>query len=120
MPSLASQSALDPAERRRSPRRVCRVRASLELPGLAPLPGQALDVSQDGMSVLLPHPLPEKSACRVRFALFVHGAMRQFDVSAQLLGNVFVSDSVRLSLKFTELPEPTRKLLGDFVRFHLG
>jgi c-di-GMP-binding flagellar brake protein YcgR len=96
------------------------VRASLELPGQPPLPGRALDVSADGMSMLLPHPLPEKLSCRVRFALFVHGAFHKFDIKAQLLGSVFLSDSVRLSLKFNEIEPATRKLLADFVHFHLG
>lgn len=72
------------------------------------------------MSVLLPRPLPEKLSCRVRFALCVHGAFHLFDLPAQLLGSVFLTDSVRLSLKFTEAPPGLRKLLADYVQGRYG
>ena len=81
--------------------------------------GRAIDIGQGGMALHLPHALPGGIDCRLRFSLFVQGAIHGFDVQGQVLGSVFLRNEVRVNLRFTQLPAPAAKLLGDYVRFHL-
>jgi len=57
-------------DRRDGPRRICRVRASVVLPGHAPLPGTTIDVSRDGIAILLDYPLPSGTGCDISFCVF--------------------------------------------------
>ena len=120
MRALASHTTTDGADGRDGPRRICRVRATVELPGHPPLSGRSIDVGQGGMGLLLSHALPSGLDCTVRFSLFVQSAVHHFDLPAQTLGSVFLRDDVRLSLRFTQVPPASARLLGDYVRFHLS
>jgi len=88
--------------------------------GHPPLHGRTLDVGLGGMGLLLPHALPGGLNCRVRFSLFIQAAIHHFDLPAQTVASVFLRDDVRLSLRFTQVPPASAKLLGDYVRFQLS
>ena len=118
--ALASHTPSTALESRDGPRRICRVRASIEIPGHPPLHGRTLDVGLGGMGLLLPHALPGGLHCRVRFSLFIQAAIHHFDLPAQTVASVFLRDDVRLSLRFTQVPPASAKLLGDYVRFQLS
>ena len=110
----------DNAERRDGPRRICRVRASVEIPGHPPLTGRVIDIGLGGMAVHLSHALPDGLSCRIRFALFAQGGIQQVDVQAQTVSSVFLSHQVRLSLRFSQLAPAVSRLLGDYVRFNVS
>ena len=118
--AFASHTSSAATDSRDGPRRICRVRASIEIPGHAPLPGRTLDVGQGGMGLLAAHALPGGMNCRVRFSLFIQSAIHHFDLPAQTVASIFLRDDVRLSLRFTQVPPASAKLLGDYVRFQLS
>ena len=72
------------------------------------------------MGLLLSHALPSGLNCMVRFSLFVQTAIHHFDLPAQTVSSIFLRDDVRLSLRFTQVPPASARLLGDYVRFQLS
>lgn len=115
--SLAFRPDTQAAERRASPRRICRVRAVVEVTGGPSLPAVTVDVGRDGMAVLLPRPLPDGTTCRVMFSIFSGGSVRRLDLNARACNSIFVSHHVRVGLAFTGMMPATGKLLGEFVNF---
>jgi hypothetical protein len=105
------------ADDRRSPRRICRLRAVVDVTGGPSLPAVTVDIGRDGMAVLLPRPLPDGTTCRVAFSIFSGGRVQRLDLNARASNSVFVRDAVRVGLAFTGMMPATGKLLGDFVSF---
>jgi hypothetical protein len=102
---------------RRSPRRLCRVRAVVDVTGGPSLAAVTVDIGRDGMAVLLPRPLPDGSTCRVAFSVFSGGSVRRLDLNARASNSVFVRDAVRVGLMFTGMMPATGSLLAEFVNF---
>lgn len=107
------------AERRQVPRRVCRVKVAVQLEDQSLLAGRTVDLSQEGLALLLPRPLPPGSVCRVDFALYVDGVHRAVAAAAEVSNCVFLRDDVRIGLRFTSLDKNTKKMLSAFVA-HAG
>ena len=105
------------ADDRRSTRRICRLRAVVDVIGGPSLPAVTVDIGRDGMAVLLSRPLPDGTACRVAFSIFSGGSVQRLDLNARASNSVFVFDAVRVGLTFTGMMPATGKLLGDFVNF---
>ena len=104
-------------ERRDGPRRICRVRASVTLPGHPPLAGTTIDISRDGIAILLDHPLPGGIACEIGFSVFAKGGVQRLDLGAQALNSVFVRDAVRVCFSFTRVGLDAQRILSEFVGY---
>lgn len=104
-------------ERRSGPRRICRVRASVTLPGAAPLPGVTVDIGRDGMSLLLPCPLRDGTACRIVFSVFSGGGIRRLDLDARASNSIFVSDAVRVGFVFGHVMPADAAVLNEFSSY---
>lgn len=102
---------------RRSPRRICRVRAVVDVTGGPSLPAVTVDIGRDGMAVLLPCPLPDGTACRVVFSIFSGGGVQRIELNARASNSIFVRDDVRVGLTFTGVMPAVGNLLGEFVNF---
>jgi hypothetical protein len=102
---------------RRSPRRICRLRAVVEVTGGPSLPAVTVDIGRDGMAVLLPCPLPEGTSCRVGFSLFGGGTVQRLDLNARAINSVFVHADVRVGLAFTNILPAANALLSEFVNY---
>jgi hypothetical protein len=102
---------------RRSPRRICRVRAVVDVTGGPSLPAVTVDIGRDGMAVLLPRPLPDGTACRVAFSLFSGGSVQRIELNARASNSIFVRDDVRVGLAFTGVMPAVGNLLAEFVNF---
>jgi c-di-GMP-binding flagellar brake protein YcgR len=105
------------AERRDGPRRICRVRASVALPGHEPLPGITIDIGRDGMAVLLDYALPAGLACDIGFSVFAKNAVQRIEVRAQVASSIFVHDRVRVSFSFSKVGTEAQRVLNEFVGF---
>ena len=102
---------------RRSPRRLCRVRAVVDVTAGPSLPGVTVDVGRDGMAVLLPHPLPDGATCRVAFSIFSGGSVQRIQLNARASSSIFMRDYVRVGLSFTGMMPAVGNLLAEFVNF---
>jgi hypothetical protein len=102
-------------DRREGPRRTCRLRASVMLPGHAPLPALTVDISRDGAALLLDCPLPSGTTCEVSFGVFAKGGVQQVNVGAQALISVFVRDAVRVSFSFSKVGIDAQRILTEFI-----
>ena len=105
------------ADRRDGPRRICRLRARVALPGHAPLAGVTIDISRDGVALLLDHPLPPGMGCDISFNVFAKGAVQRIDAKAQALNSVFVRDAVRVSFSFNHIGVEAQRMLSEFVGY---
>jgi hypothetical protein len=115
--SLAFRPDTQAAERRTSPRRICRIRAVVDVTGGPSLPAVTVDIGRDGMAVLLPCPLPDGTTCRVTFSIFSGGSVQRLDLNARACNSIFVSHDVRVGLAFTGMMPATGNLLAEFVNF---
>lgn len=104
-------------ERRQVPRRVCRVNITVQFSGLPLLNGRTVDLSQEGVALLLPRPFPPGSLCQVDFVLYVDGVHRKVAAAAEVINCVFLRDDVRIGLRFKSLDKETTKMLSAFVRY---
>jgi hypothetical protein len=105
------------ADDRRSPRRICRLRAVVDVTGGPSLPAVTVDIGRDGMAVLLPCPLPDGTTCRVTFSIFSGGSVQRIQLNARASNSIFVRDAVRVGLMFTGMMPATGNLLAEFVNF---
>ena len=104
-------------ERRTSPRRTCRVRATVDVSGSAILPATTVDIGRDGMALLLPCPLPDGTACRIVFSIFCGGSVQRLEVHARATSSIFVHAHVRVGFAFTGVPPSANSLLAEFVGY---
>lgn len=102
---------------RRSPRRVCRVRAVVDVTSGPSLPAVTVDIGRDGMAVLLPCPLPDGTTCRVAFSIFSGGSVQRIQLNARASSSIFVRDAVRVGLCFSGMMPAVGNLLAEFVNF---
>ena len=117
-PWLTDQYAESGApERRQVPRRVCRVKVAVQPGSLPLLTGRTVDLSQEGVALLLPRPLPPGSLCQVNFTLYIDGFHRNVAADAEVINCVFLRDDVRIGLRFKSLDKETTKMLSAFVRY---
>nr|AGU11840.1 hypothetical protein [uncultured organism] len=105
------------AERRDSPRRICRLRASVALAGHDPLPGITFDIGRDGMAILLDYALPPGLSCDIGFSVFAKNAVQWVEVGAKVVSSIFVHDRVRVSFSFSKVGMDAQRVLTDFVGF---
>ncbi len=105
------------ADDRRSPRRLCRLRAVVDVTAGPSLPGVTVDIGRDGMAVLLPRPLPDGATCRVAFSIFSGGSVRRIELNARASSSIFVRDAVRVGLSFSGMMPAVGNLLAEFVNF---
>jgi len=104
-------------ERRTSPRRICRVRAVVDVTGRPTLPAVTVDIGRDGMALLLPCPLPDGTPCRITFSIFSGGRVQRVELHAKAVKSVFVHADVRVGFAFTGVPPAANSLLAEFVSY---
>ena len=102
---------------RRSPRRLCRVRAVVDVTGGPRLPGVTVDIGRDGMAVLLSRPLRDGTTCRVGFSIFSGGRVQRIELNARASTSIFLRDAVRVGLSFSGMMPAVGNLLAEFVNF---
>lgn len=103
-------------DRRDTPRRPYRVGALIHVPGLPPLKGRTVDISPEGVALLLPRPFPPGSRCTIGFAIYTNGALQEINAAVEVTNCVFLSSDVRVGCRFVALDEGTKKILSAFVR----
>jgi c-di-GMP-binding flagellar brake protein YcgR len=113
--SAMQPSQADAIDRRSGPRRTCRVRASVTLADGTTLAAVSIDISREGMALLLPCPLPVGTECSIHFSVYVFGAIHRILLSARALNSVFMSHDVRVGFAFVRLGTDSQRLLSEFV-----
>jgi len=104
-------------ERRTSPRRPCRVRATVEPDGGTTLSATTVDIGRDGMALLLSRPLPDGTPCRIVFSIFCGGGVQRLELQARAVKSVFVPAHVRVGFAFTGVPPAAGAVLAEFVGY---
>ena len=102
-------------ERRVSPRRACRLRVDLRLPDGQALQAASIDISCEGIGLLLPGPLPVGTECAIAFSVYTGGAVQRIQASARALNSVFLRHDVRVGFAFSRIAPEQLRLLAGFV-----
>lgn len=103
-------------DRRDAPRKTCRVRACLDVGGQFELVGKTLDLSHNGISLLLPQALPQGCVGNLRFLIFVNGNLEPIRARVEVANCVFLSTDVRVGFRFVELDPASKHILGVLMR----
>lgn len=103
-------------DRREQQRKVCRVSATVLVAELGHLPAKTIDLSTQGIALLLPVALPRGTVAEVGFKLYVSGALHQVKAGIEVTNCVFLSADVRVGCSFVSLDAAARRVLSDFMR----
>ena len=103
-------------DRRSGERKMCRVRADFQIDGYAPVHARTLDLSLEGIGLLLPIAFSPGTVGEVRFQLHLNGLSIPVSVKVEISNNVFRSADVRVGCLLMFVGENTRRTLNDFLR----
>jgi CheY-like chemotaxis protein len=109
--SLQAARELMQRERRRYPRVAIHAPASMDYAGTENVPATILDLSEDGIAIQCEHKLPPR--CKVYFQF----TLPQHTSKVRLSGQVMWQDSSgRVGIRFAEVPQLSRRCLGEWLR----
>ncbi|KFI06928.1 PilZ domain-containing protein [Massilia sp. BSC265] len=103
-------------DRRDALRKTCRVRAFLDIGGQLQLVGKTLDLSHNGISLLLPQALQQGCVGNLRFSIYVNGNLELIRARVEVSNCVFLSMDVRVGFRFVELDPSSKRTLGVLMR----
>lgn len=106
----------DMLDRRSGERKMCRVRADFQISGYVPLQVRMLDLSLEGIGLLLPIAFPLGTVGALRFQLHINGLATLVTVNVEISNNVFRRTDVRAGCWLLPIDEKTRRTLTDFLR----
>ena len=104
-------------DRRAAPRKILSVRAKLGLPGNKTLTGQTVDVSETGMSVVIPFELRPGQECTISLDLSACGV----DSEIQIVGRACYCvksgpENFRTGMQFVQLTPETKAFITAMLR----
>jgi CheY-like chemotaxis protein len=109
--SLLAARELMQRERRRHSRVAIHAPASMDYAGAENVPATILDLSEDGIAIQCERKLPPR--CKVYFQF----SLPQHTSKVRLSGQVMWQDSSgRVGIRFAEVPQMSRRSLGDWLR----
>lgn len=109
--SLQAARELMQRERRRYPRVALHAPASMDYAGTENVPATILDLSEDGISIQCERKLPPRCKVYFQFTLPQHAS------KVRLSGQVMWQDSSgRVGIRFAEVPQLSRRTLGEWLR----
>lgn len=114
--SVSTTNGASHIDRRDAPRKICRVRAFLDLDSQLQLAGKTLDLSHTGVSLLLPQSLQQGCVGNLRFSIFVGGSLELIHARVEVSNCVFLSTDVRVGFRFVELDPSSKRALGVLMR----
>lgn len=104
------------ADTRSYPRKVLRCLALVALPGATPLRGKTLDVSLDGVSIMLADQLTVGQVCSVGFEAPLNGRMVRITSPARAVYSILHgTDGFRTGFQFERMDAANSKLLAELM-----
>lgn len=98
--STLPYTQLSDREQRRFPRKIFRQQASLGLPGAGIVQGYTLDISAQGLSVLIPIALKVGEVCSVRFNILINGQTTRVSGVGKVANCSCAGDGFRIGMHF--------------------
>ena len=92
------------------------MRAVLDVGGQLQLVGKTLDLSHNGISLLLPQALQQGCVGNLRFSIFVNGNLELIRARVEVSDCVFLSTDVRVGFRFVELDPTSQRALAALMR----
>lgn len=78
--------------------------------------GRAIDISPNGMSMVLPENLEAGRECLVTFEATVNGAKYKVAARANPVYSIYSGDSFRTGFKFERVDEPTETAIRSLIK----
>jgi c-di-GMP-binding flagellar brake protein YcgR len=107
-------SEMTESEARLAPRKKLCCSAKVAAENRAPLKGQAIDISLNGISVLVAEPIPFGLSCSVAFEVAIDGEIKQVSAIARSVYSVAKgTEGFRIGLQFFYLDESKAALINQ-------
>ena len=103
------------SEQRKTPRRILRVRAHVEIAGRQ-LMTRTHDLSTDGISILLPFPPPRASVARIQFTLLSGSTLHTIVLTAKLTHCTLSADEFRSGFAIVQIADKDQQLVNAFCK----
>ena len=111
----APYTQLSELDQRRYPRRLFRQQISMGVPGQAILQGYTLDISAQGLSVLIPIPLKVGEVCSVRFNIMINGQTMRVAGTGKVINCSCAGEGFRIGLHFKAQDPAVQQALIKFT-----
>lgn len=103
-------------DQRHSARKILKTRALLALEGEAPFTGRTVDVSDNGVSITVSHPLLVGQAGKVSFDILIDGKPTPISARAKVMYCIFSHDEFKVGFQFLNLELSAMTALARFLR----
>ena len=103
-------------DQRKSTRKILKTRAMLAMEGEAPFVGRTVDVSDNGVSISVSHPLLVGQAGQVGFDLLLDGKPTPISARAKVMYCIFSNDEFKVGFQFLNLELSAMTARARFLR----
>ncbi|MEW6025112.1 MAG: PilZ domain-containing protein [Pseudomonadota bacterium] len=103
-------------EQRQSPRKVLKTRAMLAFEGSAPVLCRTTDLSAQGVSITVPHPVVAGQTAQLRFDLLVDGNIVPINTRAKASHCILSHGEFKVGFQFLNLDLGAMTALARFLR----
>lgn len=102
-------------DQRRYPRKMLRQQASIGIPGEAIIQGYTLDISVQGISILLPRALKVGEVCAVRFGILINGQTVRVAGAGKVANCSCAGEGFRIGMHFKAQDPSIQQALIEFT-----
>ena len=106
---------LPDTQQRKFPRKLFRHQVSIGLPDGAIIQGYTIDVSAQGLSVLIPLKMNVGDVCAVRFGIMINGQIMRVAGAGRVANCSCAGEGFRIGMLFSAQDESVQQALADFV-----
>ncbi|HVY24304.1 MAG TPA: PilZ domain-containing protein [Steroidobacteraceae bacterium] len=100
---------------RRYPRKMFRQQVSVGLPGHSIMQGYTLDISAQGLSVLIAMPLKVGDVCAVRFNILINGSTMRVAGTGKVANCTCAGEGFRIGMHFKAQDPAVQQSLLNFT-----
>ncbi len=94
-------------------RKILRCHAKVAMAGRPPLNARTVDISPNGMCLLVAEQLPAGLSCNVSFEVPLNGKMKKVQVIAKAVYSVFGTDGFRIGMQFTQVDPASAAVIDE-------
>lgn len=103
-------------DQRKSARKILKVKAVVAMDGQPPLLARTTDISGNGISITMPHPMQPGHGGQLAFDLLVDGTPVPVKARAKVMYSILSGDDFKVGFQFLNLDLNAMSQLARFLR----
>ncbi|HEY5799178.1 MAG TPA: PilZ domain-containing protein [Burkholderiaceae bacterium] len=103
-------------EQRQSPRRVLKVKAMVAMAGEQPVQVRTYDVGNQGVGIVMPHPVKPGAAGQISFDLYFDGRSNAIKSNVKVAHCIFGGGEFKVGLNFAGIDAAGAAAISQYLR----